>query len=105
MQIPSVMIGGAISAVVTAARRTELPVVTSNTGYKGVPLSLGLSFYDNGYDAGLLMIRVLRGESPAGIPFQAASNRQLIVDLQAARDFDITIPAAIIARADSVIGR
>ena len=43
-----------------------MPVVASNTGYDGAPLALGASFYDNGYAQGQLMIRVLRGESPAG---------------------------------------
>jgi ABC-type uncharacterized transport system substrate-binding protein len=105
MQIPSVMIGGAFSAVVKAARQTGTPVVSANTGYRGVPLALGLSFYTNGYDAGLIMIRVLRGESPATIPFQAASNRQLWVDLDAAREFGVTIADSIIARADSVLGK
>ena len=105
MQIPSVMIGGAFSAVVKAARQTGTPVVSANTGYKGVPLALGLSFYANGYDAGLIMIRVLRGESPATIPFQPASLRHLVVDLDAAREFNVTIPDAIIARADSVLGK
>jgi putative ABC transport system substrate-binding protein len=76
----------------------------SNTGYGGVPISLGLSFFSNGYDQGLLMIRVLRGESPAGMPFQSASRRQLIIDLKAAREFGITIPAAVLSRADSILG-
>jgi putative ABC transport system substrate-binding protein len=105
MQIPSVMIGGAFSAVVKAARQAGTPVVTSNTGYKGVPLALGLSFYHNGYDAGVIMIRVMRGESPANIPFQPASRRELVVDLNAAREFGVTIPESIMAKADTVLGR
>lgn len=103
MQIPSVMIGGGYSAVVKTARQNRMPLVSPNIGYSGVPLALGLSFYNNGYDMGLLIIRVLRGESPAGIPFQAASLRQLWVDLKAAREFGVTIPDSIIARADSVL--
>lgn len=102
MQIPSVMIGGGFPAVVKAARQTRMPVVTT-TPLQGVPISLGLSFGANGYDMGLLMIRVLRGEAPAGMPFQAASKRQLVIDLKAAREFGITIPAAVLARADSII--
>jgi ABC-type uncharacterized transport system substrate-binding protein len=105
MQIPSVMIGGAFAAVVKASRQVATPVVTANTGYKGVPLALGLSFYHNGYDAGVIMIRVLRGESPANIPFQPASRRELVVDLDAAREFGVTIPESIIARADTVLGQ
>ncbi len=103
MQIPSVMIGGGYSAVVKTARQNRMPLVSPNIGYTGVPVALGLSFNDNGYDMGLLMIRVLRGESPAGIPFQAAATRQLWIDLKAAREFGVTIADSIVARADSVI--
>jgi putative ABC transport system permease protein len=103
MQIPSIMIGGGIPALVKQARELGLPVVASNTGYKGVPLALGASFADNGYAQGLLMIRVLRGESPAAIPFRVSANPQMVVDLGAAADFGVTIPPALIARASIVI--
>ena len=103
MQIPSVMIAGGSPALVKAARELKMPVVASNTGFVGVPLSSGSSFRDNGYAQGLLMIRVLRGANPATIPFQSVSIPQLIVDLKGAADFGITIPAAVVARATKVI--
>ena len=105
VQIPSVMIGGAFSAVVKSTRQANLPLVATTTSYPGAPLALGLSFYANGYDMGLIMIRVLRGEDPATIPFQVASKRTFIVDLNAAREYGVTIPDAIVNRADSVVGR
>jgi putative ABC transport system permease protein len=49
------------------------------------------------------MIRVLRGENPANIPFKTSANPQMIVDLGAAADFGLTIPPEVIARASSVI--
>jgi putative tryptophan/tyrosine transport system permease protein len=52
---------------------------------------------------GLLMIRVLRGENVANIPFSVSANPQMVVDLGAAADFNLTIPPGIIARATSVI--
>jgi ABC-type uncharacterized transport system, permease component len=51
------------------------------------------------------MIRVLRGADPATIPFQIARQRALVVDLNAAREYGVIIPAAIVNRADSVLGR
>ncbi|HMA20479.1 MAG TPA: ABC transporter substrate binding protein, partial [Gemmatimonadaceae bacterium] len=105
VQIPSVMIGGAFSAVVKSTRQANLPLIATSTSYPGAPLALGLSFYANGYDMGLIMIRVLHGEDPASIPFQVASKRSFIVDLNAAREYGVTIPDAIISRADSVVGR
>ncbi|MEP7066803.1 MAG: ABC transporter substrate binding protein [Gemmatimonadota bacterium] len=103
MQIPSIMIGGGFPALIKQARELRLPVVASNSGYPGAPVAMGASFYDNGYAQGLLMIRVLRGESPAGIPFSTSANPQMIVDLAAAAAFGLTIPPSIIARAFKVI--
>src|SRR3954465_3656872 len=54
MQIPSIMIGGGIPALVKQARQLGMVVVASNTGYRGVPLAVGASFYDNGYAQGLV---------------------------------------------------
>ncbi len=104
MQIPSVMIGGGFPALVKTAREAGMPVIASTTGYAGAVLSLGLSFYDNGYDMGLILMRVIKGEDPAKIPFQAASKRILVIDLDAAAAVGATIPPAMLARADSIIG-
>jgi putative ABC transport system permease protein len=82
-----------------------MPLVATSTSFHGAPLALGMSFFSNGYDMGLIMIRVLRGADPATIPFQTARRRALIVDLNAAREYGLTIPAAIVNRADSVVGR
>jgi putative tryptophan/tyrosine transport system permease protein len=103
MQIPSIMIGGGFSALVKQSRESGMPVVASNTGYVGAPLSLGASFYDNGYAQGLLMIRVLHGENPANIPFSTSAIPKMVVDLGAAADFGITIPDDVTARASRVI--
>ena len=104
VQIPSVMIGGGYSAVVKATRQARMPLVSTSTSFEGAPLALGLSFFENGYDAGLILIRVLRGENPASIPFARSDKRTLLVNLDAARDYKITIPSAIVSRADSIIG-
>ena len=103
MQIPSIMIGGGFPALIKQARELGMPVVASNTGYTGPPLALGASFYDNGYAQGLIMIRVLRGENPATIPFRVSANPQMVVDLGAAADFGVTIPPEVIALASKVI--
>jgi len=103
MQIPSIMIGGGFPALIKQARESGLPVVASNTGYEGAPIALGASFYDNGYAQGQLMIRVLRGESPAGIPFRTSAIPKMVVDLGAARDFAVTIPSDVTKRASVVI--
>jgi len=103
MQIPSIMIGGGFPALIKAARELGMPVVASNTNSPGAPVALGLSFFENGYEQGLLMIRVLRGENPATIPFRSTSKTSMVIDLAAAAEFGVTIPPAVIARASKVL--
>ena len=105
VQIPSVMIGAGFSAIVKSTRQANMPLIATSTSFRGAPLALGLSFGANGYDAGLLLIRILHGEDPAKIPFQRASKKLLVADLEAARAYGVTIPPAIMSRADSVLGQ
>ena len=104
VQIPSVMISGGFSAVVKSTRQAGMPLVSTSSSFVGAPVALGLSFYQNGYDGGLMMIRILRGADPASIPFERANKRTLVVNLDAARDYGVTLPADLVNRADSIIG-
>ena len=46
----------------------------------------------------------MRGERPAALPFQAVSRTRLIVNPEASRRIGVALPAALVARADEVVG-
>ena len=68
----------------------------------------GIMDYGGDYDepnrlAGVYTGRILKGEKPADLPVQQASKVRLIVNLKTAKALGLTVPLALLGRADEVI--
>jgi putative ABC transport system substrate-binding protein len=46
---------------------------------------------------------VLRGTRPGDLPIHGAISHELVVNLQTARRIDVTVPSALLAKANQVI--
>lgn len=92
-------------AIVKAANQARLPLFCNQTSEveRGAAVGVGWDFYDAGYEAGKIAVRVIKGEKPANIPFQFMQGARLSINLKAAELQNLKIPDAIIARAKSVI--
>ena len=59
---------------------------------EGVTLAMGRNYVDSGRETAELAMRVLRGESPGGIPFVQTVSRELVVNESALENFGLLLP-------------
>ena len=104
-QIGGNLTAAGFTSIAQAAQRARLPVFAflSIQAREGAMLVVGRDYYDAGKEAAGLAARIMRGESPATIPFQPQHTSRLIVNLKVAHQLGITIPPDILKRADEVI--
>ena len=93
------------SKLLELANARRLPVLGHRTelAEAGALISYGAPLAEQMCRAAALVDKVLRGEKPGDIPVEQPSVFELVVNLKAARALGITIPHAVLLRADRVI--
>ena len=91
--------------ILALASRHKLPAVYNQKLFvaPGGLVSYGPDLYEQYRLAAGYVDRILKGEKPADLPVQAATKYELAINLKTAKALGITVPPALIARADEVI--
>jgi putative ABC transport system substrate-binding protein len=91
--------------VASFAARYRLPTVYPWRSFAEVGglLSYGVDIADNFRRAAAYVDRILRGEKPADLPVQAPTKYELVINLKAARELNLDVPAQLQQLANEVI--
>jgi putative ABC transport system substrate-binding protein len=87
------------------AIRLGIPSIHPSRGFvaAGGFMSYGSDLVDTYRLAGIYTGRILKGEQPADLPVQQSTKVEMAVNLKSAKTLGLTLPVALLGRADEVI--
>ncbi|TAM79824.1 MAG: hypothetical protein EPN47_18725 [Acidobacteria bacterium] len=88
----------AFDAIANVASKAKLPVLTNDIEAvdKGATLAVQIGFYQPGYEAGLIVSRILLGEKPATMPMQNIAKKRIEVNFASLKTLGLTVPEDIL---------
>jgi putative ABC transport system substrate-binding protein len=94
-----------LKQIAALAARHRLPCISGHRQYvhAGGLISYGVDFPHNFHRAATYVDKILKGANPAELPVEQSSRFELAVNLKAAKALGISIPDAVLIRADEVV--
>jgi putative tryptophan/tyrosine transport system substrate-binding protein len=104
-QFPSQMLFFERQRLVDLASTHRIPVMWNTREFVviGGLIMYGASLADLSRRAAIYVDRILKGSKPSELPIEQPTKFELLINTTAAKALGITVPAALLARADEVI--
>jgi putative ABC transport system substrate-binding protein len=95
----------ALEGAIAVAVENKLPLYSGDTDSvkRGALATIGFNYHDIGKETGKIVARVLKGEKPGDIPVAFATGTDLYVNKGAAAKMGVTLPDAVIKRANTLL--
>jgi putative ABC transport system substrate-binding protein len=103
--VPDSMLTSHAAILGTLASHHDVPAIYQYRDFvnAGGLMSYGTNFTASFRQVGTYTARILKGERPADLPVQQATNLELIINLRTAKALKLQVPLALLGRADEVI--
>jgi len=103
--LPSTMFANERGRLADLAAKNRLPAVYPNRDYvdAGGLMSYGPDFAELFRRAATYMDKILKGAKPGDLPIEQPTTFELVINLKAAKALGLTIPPALLQRADQLI--
>jgi putative ABC transport system substrate-binding protein len=66
-------------------------------------MSYGVDFFDTYQDAAVFVHKIIKGTKPEQLPVEQPTKFKFVINLKTAKTLGLTVPLALLARADEVI--
>ena len=92
----------ALESLVKVANATKIPLFGNDpaSSQRGAVCALGLDYYENGRNSGVLLVKLLQGAQAKDLPIQSQQKGQLACNTQAAALQGVTLPEAVRQRVE-----
>jgi putative ABC transport system substrate-binding protein len=85
--------------------KSRLPAIAAKRSFAdaGLLMSYGVDLTDTGKRRAAFVDKILKGAKPADLPVDQSTKFEFVINLKTAKTLGLTIPPAVLARADEVI--
>jgi putative ABC transport system substrate-binding protein len=90
-------------AIVDLAAKHRLPAIYASTEFAEGLVTYGVNYPEMYRHAASLAHKILKGAKPADLPVEEPTKFELVINVKTARVLGLTIPPALVLRADRVI--